>query len=299
MKAGIIGAGALGSLFAHFFSNINIDFVLYENNEESVSDIKNKGLTLKREERSTSISPVISSSPGILAEAEVIFLFVKSYSTNDAVKVVSEHLCKNSILVSLQNGLGNVDEIRKYIDAERIVYGTTTMGAAKSSMSEVISGGAGIINLGGVHSGNVKTVNDLLVSAGLDSHIVSDPDLYLWQKAVINAGINPIAAILGIPNGGIIASSYASMLQENVVREAVNSALANNMNLDFPEMLKKTRDVCEKTSINICSMLQDVRNRRKTEIESINGRIIEYAENKGVSLPFNKSLFLLVKSLEG
>ena len=63
-------------------------------------------------------------------------------------------------------------------------------------------------------------------------------------------------------------------------------------------MLKTTRDVCEKTSINICSMLQDIRNRRKTEIESINGKIIEYAESKGMDLPFNRSLYLLIKSME-
>jgi len=298
MKAGIIGAGALGSLFAHIFSEHNISTVLYELNENTVSEIKSKGITLVKGDVSTNIKPQISSSPGILADCEITFLFVKSYSTAEAVKSVSGYLKKNSILVSLQNGLGNVEDIREYIDPGRIVYGTTTMGAAKPFLSEVVAGGSGVINIGGDHESNVKSVHELLVSAGLDSHIVSDPGMYLWQKAIINAGINPIAAILNIPNGGIISDSYAATLQENIIREAVASAQANNIKLDFNEMLKITRDVCEKTSINLCSMLQDIKNRRKTEIESINGKIIRYAEDKGMELPYNKALFLLVKSLE-
>lgn len=298
MKTVITGAGALGSLFAHYLHDNNIFPVLYEKNEQTVSEIQSKGLTLVKGELSKTINPLISSSIDIISDADIIFLFVKSYSTAEAAGTLSKFLKKKPIVVSLQNGLGNVEEIRKYFDADRIVYGTTTMGASKPSMSEVVAGGSGIINIGGEHKGNVQQVHELLVSAGLDCHTVSDPDLYLWQKAIINAGINPIAAILDIPNGGIIADKYAAMLQENIIREAVSSAQASNIKLDFSEMLEKTREVCEKTSINFCSMLQDIRNRRKTEIESINGKIIEYAGSIGMELPYNKTLFLLVKSLE-
>ncbi|HNX24293.1 MAG TPA: ketopantoate reductase C-terminal domain-containing protein, partial [Spirochaetota bacterium] len=85
---------------------------------------------------------------------------------------------------------------------------------------------------------------------------------------------------------------------ENIIREAVNAAVANNIKMDFSEMLKATREVCEKTFTNRCSMLQDRTNGRKTEIESINGKIIEYGISKGIDLPYNRSLYLLVKSLE-
>jgi 2-dehydropantoate 2-reductase len=298
MKAGIIGAGALGSLFAHIFSEHNIDTVLYEVHEQTVSEIKSRGITLIRGDARTNINPRISTSPEMLSECDVIFLFVKSYSTEEAVRSVSGQIRTDSVLVTLQNGLGNVEEIRKHFDSERIVYGTTTIGAAKSSMSEVVAGGSGIINIGGSSKIHLQHVHGLLLSAKLDSHIVSDPDLYLWQKAVINAGINPIAAILGIPNGGIISDKNTSMLQENVIREAVNSALANDIKLDFSNMLAITRQVCERTSINLCSMLQDIRNSRKTEIESINGKIISYGETKGIELPANKTLYLLIKSME-
>ena len=298
MKAGIIGAGALGSLFAHYFHENLIDFVIYEKNHKIAEEILDKGLILTKGETTRIIKPSISSSPEVLADADIVFLFVKSYSTAEALENVSVHLKSNSIVVSLQNGLGNIEEIKKIIPADRIVYGSTTIGAAKSSPVEVISGGTGVINIGGANSGNVQKVHHLLNSAGMNSYTVEDPDYYLWHKAVINAGINPIAAILGIKNGEILTNSYASKLQESIVMEVVKSAAAENINMNYEEMLKTTRDVCEKTSLNRCSMLQDLQNRRQTEIESINGRIIEYAVKNGMELPYNRSLYLLIKSME-
>ncbi len=298
MKAGIIGAGALGSLFAHHFHEHLVEFVIYEKDAEVVEKIRDNGINLIKGETSRIIKPSISSSPDILSDADIVFLFVKSYSTTEALQKIVDHLNKNSVIVSLQNGLGNIEEIRKLISAERIVYGSTTFGAAKSSPVEVISGGSGVTNIGGDESGHVQRVHHLLNSAGLNSYTVDDPDYYLLHKAVINAGINPIAAILNIANGEILTNSYASALQEKIVLEGVNSAAANNINLDYTEMLKTTRDVCEKTASNICSMLQDLRNGRKTEIDSINGKIIEYAAGKGIETPYNKSLYLLIKSME-
>ena len=120
MKVGIIGAGALGSLFAHYFHEHLIDFVMYEKNGGIVSDIDEKGLSLVKGESSRIIKPSISRSPEILNDSEIVFFFVKSYSTIDALHDVSECLNKNSIIVSLQNGLGNIEEIRKIIEPERI-----------------------------------------------------------------------------------------------------------------------------------------------------------------------------------
>ena len=303
MKAGIVGAGALGLLFAHSFhehiSHEHIsDFVIYEVNKDIVDDIKKHGINLLTDGISKRISPMIDSSPEILCDSDIIFLFVKSYSTLDAITDIKNHINPNSIIVSLQNGLGNVEEIKKFIDTDKIVYGSTTIGAAKSSLSTVIAGGSGIINIGGADKENIAKVNSLLRDSGFDSYIIDNPDSAIWNKAIINAGINPIAAILKIPNGKILSNQYALTLQENIIKEAVDAAMANNININFDEILQTTRDVCRKTSENKCSMFQDIHNTRKTEIESITGKIIEYGEKKGLNMAFNKSLYLLIKAME-
>ena len=298
MKAGIVGAGALGLLFAHSFHEHMINFAIYEVNREIVDDIKRNGINLLRDGVSKNIGPAIDSSPEILRDCDVIFLFVKSYSTLGAVSDIKDSISQDSVIVSLQNGLGNVEEIKKFIDTDRIVYGSTTIGAAKSSFSTVVAGGSGIINIGGVDKESTIKVDSLLKKSGFDSRIIDDPDSAIWNKAIINAGINPIAAILNIPNGGILSNIYALTLQENVIREGTDAAIANNIEINFDEILQTTRDVCKKTSENLCSMLQDIRNFRKTEIESINGKIIEYGEKTGLNMSFNKSLYMLIKSME-
>jgi 2-dehydropantoate 2-reductase len=297
MKAGIIGAGALGLLFSHSFHEHMIDFVIYEVNKEIVDDIKKNGINLLSDGISKNISPVIDSSPEILYDSDIIFLFVKSYSTLDAITNIKDHINENSIIVSLQNGLGNAREIKKFIDIDRIVYGSTTIGAAKSSFSTVIAGGSGIISIGGADKKNIMKVDSLFKESGFDSHIIDDPDSVVWKKAIINAGINPLAAVLKIPNGKILSNQYALTLQENIIKEAVDAAIANNIEIKFDEILQRTKDVCEKTSTNLCSMLQDIQSGRKTEIESINGEIIEYGEKKGLNMQFNKTLYLLIKSM--
>lgn len=298
MKTGIVGAGALGSLFAHYFHEHLINAVIYEKDADTVSRITDEGLTLIRGESRKTIRPVIDSTPEILSESEIIFLFVKSYSTASAVNDIVPFIKKDAFIVSLQNGLGNIEIIREHFEPERIVYGTTTIGAAKDSASTVISGGTGIINIGGTGEGQVIKTEHLLNRAGLNPYTVADPDYYLWHKAIINAGINPIAMILGITNGDILKNSHAMKLQENIIREAVDSAAANNVKIELSEILKTTRDVCEKTSINVCSMLQDLRNRRKTEIDSITGYLIEHGTKHGVPMPYNTAIFMLIKSIE-
>jgi len=298
MKAGIIGAGALGLLYSHSFHEHEIDFVIYEVNSEIVDDIKKNGINLLTGGISKIIRPIIDSSPEILHDADIIFLFVKSYSTLDAINDIKDSINQNSIIISLQNGLGNVEEINKFIDMDRIVYGSTTIGAAKSSSSTVIAGGSGIINIGGADKKNIAKVNSLLKESGFDSHIVDDPDPVVWNKAIINAGINPIAAILKMPNGKILSNQHALTLQENIIKEAVDAAIANKIEIKFDEILQITRDVCKKTSENLCSMLQDIQNNRQTEIESINGKIIKYGEQAGINMQFNKSVYLLIKSME-
>ncbi|HPF05379.1 MAG TPA: 2-dehydropantoate 2-reductase N-terminal domain-containing protein, partial [Spirochaetota bacterium] len=132
MKAGIVGAGALGSLFAHIFQRTGIPFSIYEKDQSIVDEINTSGLSLAENDLTDIIHPSINTKPGILTDADIIILFVKSYSTDNAIKDILSSIKKDSIIVSLQNGLGNFETITKYINEDRIVLGTTTIGATKT-----------------------------------------------------------------------------------------------------------------------------------------------------------------------
>lgn len=297
MKTGIAGAGSLGSLFASFFAGSGIDTVLYEKSEDTVNCIKN-GLKIITPSGEVILQPSISADPSILRDADIIFIFVKSYSTEEAAFTVSRAAKQNSIIVSLQNGLGNYESLCRHINSERIVYGTTTFGAARKSPAEIIFGGRGIVNIGGKSPDAVQKVKELLVRADIDTSITDNPGRIVWLKALINAGINPLASILGIKNGQILENTYALELQAAIIKEAVEAAHSAGIDFDYDTILEETRSICRKTANNTCSMLQDIIAGRKTEIESINLRIVETGTAAGINMECNRTVSMLVKALE-
>ena len=120
----------------------------------------------------------------------------------------------------------------------------------------------------------------------------------MWQKALINAGINPIAALLSITNGELLNNEYALELQKKIIREGAAAAMAEGISIDADEMIKITAEVCRKTAQNRCSMLQDIENRRKTEIDYINGSIVKISEKSGFKAPYNETICSLIKAAE-
>lgn len=298
MKAGIVGAGALGSLFAHIFQRAGIPFAIYENDISVVEAINSAGLTLIENGVSETIHPIINCKPAILSDADIIILFVKSYSTESAVESIIPSIKNNSVIVSLQNGLGNYETIARHIDEDRIVLGTTTIGATKTGLSTVAMGGKGGITIGSISAEAVEAADQLFSKTGYSLHRIFNPHIAVWKKAIINAGINPIASILDIHNGEILEIKYATRLQEKAVEEAVLSARASGINLDYETMIAEVRDVCTKTSANVCSMLQDIRNKRRTEIDSINGVIMDSASKAEIKTPVTETLYLLIKGME-
>ncbi|HOP61928.1 MAG TPA: 2-dehydropantoate 2-reductase [Spirochaetota bacterium] len=298
MKAGIIGAGALGSLFAHKFQRAGISYSILEKDSAVVDEINNNGLTLIDSDTSDIIHPLISTNPAIISDADIILFFVKSYSTSDAVESIRSYIRDDSIIVSLQNGLGNFESIAEYFDKDRIVLGTTTTGATKTGPASVRAGGEGVITIGSSSADSLETADILFSKACQKFNRIFNPHIAVWKKAVLNSGINPIASIMNISNGEILENPYCMKLQEQVVMEAVNTANSAGISLSYNSMLSEVRDVCIKTSTNICSMLQDIKSKRKTEIDSINGAIIKTASDHNLNVPVTETLYNIVKGIE-
>jgi 2-dehydropantoate 2-reductase len=297
MKVGIIGAGAMGSLFSYYFLKSGKEVVLYEKDRDTVEAIK-KGLTLKFPDHTETINVPISSGADILKGCRYLFIFVKSYATAHAIRDARQFITADTRIISLQNGLGNKETIRDMLPDYISIYGTTTSGASKADASTVYFGGSGEIQIGGASREETDRALDFLNSSGFVAHYTDDPDMAVWRKAIINAGINPLGALLDIPNGEIIRNEHSLRLQRAIVAEAVDVARSQGIMLEQGEMQRAAEEVCETTAANICSMLQDFRNRRHTEIESITGEIIAAGKNHSIKTPVNESMYHLIKARE-
>jgi 2-dehydropantoate 2-reductase len=296
-RAGIIGAGAMGSIFAYFLSRGGRTPALYEK-DPAVLEALRAGLDVVVGEERYAIRVDASSSPEILRGCDPVFMFVKSYHTADASRELAGRLMKDSTIVTLQNGIGNADTIAEFIPRTRIVYGSTTIGATKLDERTVSYGGGVEITIGGRDGGRVNRLRDLLEGLGLSVAVHPNPDEAVWRKAIINAGINPLGALLGVPNGRLVRDVHAASLMESLVSEAVSVSHALGIELDPAEMISAAKNVCEKTAANLCSMLQDLKAGRRTEIESINGVIVRYGREHGVPTPVNDAVCRLVRSRE-
>ena len=146
----------------------------------------------------------------------------------------------------------------------------------------------------------MKSLIDCFRKGPLSLEFDADIDVLLWEKIFINIGINAIAAINNIPNGGLIESEELRILMKNAITEAWEVANALNIPVDSSpdRYIEFTYSVCAKTKPNRNSMLQDLDNGRKTEINFINGKIVEYGKKFGISTPINQKLTHEIKKLE-
>lgn len=291
---GIVGAGAMGSLFAFFLRKYTI--LLYDTNPNTVNAIK-QGLSVEIHSEKQTFYPTISNDPALLASADIIFLFIKSFATRDAIDTIQHYIKPDAIVVTLQNGIGNVELISSMIK-NPLVYGTTTIGATKLSPASVRFGGTGYIIIGGDSYSHCSTVHSLLQNANLTVTIAPDPKKALWEKAIINAAINPLGALLEVPNGKLIENNNTVKIMAGIIQEACTVAQANGIMADSNHMIETTTTVCTNTQNNFCSMLQDILAKRKTEIDSINGAIITFAKQYSIDTPYNTTVYKLIKYKE-
>ncbi|MFW5770214.1 MAG: ketopantoate reductase family protein [Spirochaetota bacterium] len=284
MRVGIIGAGAMGTLFAEYIAGTSVEYYVYEKDENRKNYLNDH-------------LPVASSSSE-LSRCDIIFFFVKSYATDNACQDIQSFINDDTIIVTLQNGLGNCEIIYSYFPHNPLVLGTTTYGAELDSSGALVPGGEGEIIIGGRDRKSSAVIFSLLTDAGFTTRETGNPLQIIWEKAIINAGINPLGAVLNIPNGKILENEYSSTIQEQLVLEGSLVADAMKLNISGEIMIERTKQVCLATALNHCSMLQDIRSRRKTEIDSINGKIIEYGQVNGIPTPWNTSMYYLVKAME-
>ncbi len=284
-KVQIFGAGALGSLFGALIqmSGFDVHFVA-------------RGKQLDALKRSLKVVGLIEAELNVSVSdkperADVTFLTVKAYDTESAAKILSK--TDPGVVCSLQNGIGNEEILSKYFDD--VVGGVTTYGANLKTFGVVVFAGRGVTYIGEFKGKGVEKVEEVLKSSGIDVEVVEDIREKIWEKAVINSVINPITAIFDVKNGEIVRNEYLWSIAEKTAEES--KRVAEKVGY-FVDAVRVVREVAEKTSENISSMLQDVRRGKRTEIDYINGAIVREGERRRVEVCYNRFLWEAVKAIE-
>ncbi|MBU1349421.1 2-dehydropantoate 2-reductase, partial [Patescibacteria group bacterium] len=235
------------------------------------------------------------------AETDLALVCVKAYQTEEVAKVLGQHLGPEGRALTLQNGVGNVEALVTALGPERVLGGITSEGATLVKEGHVRHAGKGQTHLGpaeGPLDSFTQEVAALLNNAGFATQAVEGCQNLIWTKLVINVGINALTAILNVPNGQLLELDHAALMMERVVAEAVSVGEKLGIGFIHEDMLEAVRDVARRTASNISSMLQDVRNKRRTEVQFINGAVLDKGVELGLACPFNAALANLVLALE-
>jgi len=307
MKVLIIGAGALGSLIGGLLSGYHEVTIL--GRPEQVWVLNRKGLRIEgvtKGEFHPRASEFISKG----AKFDLVVLCVKSYNTEMALDPLYPLLAEGTSILSLQNGLDNEEKLLRYIEtnglAAEVIGGITCHGVTYKGPGLVKHAGTGetiIGHYGGTSRGRdpqdwILKIAGMFTEAGIEVDTTTCINRELWAKTVINSAINPLTALLGKRNGVILEDVGVNETARDLIAEGVAIARLHGLDLTEEEMVERTMSVALRTRRNVSSMYQDIRRKRRTEVDSINGAICAKAEEMGSKAPLNRTMVRLIKALE-
>jgi 2-dehydropantoate 2-reductase len=302
VKVAIIGPGALGCLLAAKFSLAGEEVWLVDYRPERVRLLARQGLVLQTPAAAATEVRVAVGLAGEVGPVDLAILTVKAHQTAAAAEGLTHLLTEGGAALTLQNGLGNLEAMAKVLGPARLLGGASILGATKLREGEVLLAGLGPTYVGPprdsqVSPGEVKTVADLFQRAGLPCEVRSDIEAVLWEKLLVNVGINPLTALLRVKNGELLRLPPAWEVAVAAATEAYEVARASGIHLTVdPET--RLREVCTATHANRSSMLQDVSAGRQTEIEALNAQVASRGERLGLPAPVNRLLTQLIRALE-
>ena len=302
MKIAVVGAGAMGSLFGAMLAEAGSEVWLYDVWVEHVQAINKDGLSLEREGQTRTLSIEATTDSEQIGQAELVIIFVKSTHTAAAAETARKIAGFDGAVMTLQNGMGNADILAEFIDPQRVLAGTTSHGATMLGPGRIRHAGVGATTIGAwaaTEQGRerARKLSDFFTKIGIETEAVDDVRRVLWNKLLINIGINAITALTAIKNGRILDLEITRELSRNAVEEAMK--IAGKMNIKVREdAVDHVYAVAEATAVNRSSMGQDVDNKRQTEIATINGFIVRQAKRLGLQAPINETLTALVETLQ-
>lgn len=303
MKIAILGAGAMGSLYASYLVH-NHDVTLIDSYKPQVDQINEHGITKINQDKTETLfhaKAVLSQTD--IGYQDLVIVFVKGIHTYEAMKLNQSLLSPSTIVLTLQNGAGNNRDIANFVAKEKIIVGTSSHNSVSMELGKFYHSGVGPTNIGpdfpcDSSIKDVEKVANALKECDLTVHILEDIQKVLWQKLLVNCGINALSTLMQCKIGEIYSNTYLWDLCKKIVYECVLVAEADGTYFDRKEALEVVRKVCINDATGFASMYQDRQNKRLTEIDRINGVVAKLGQEYGIYTPNNSILVSQIHAIE-
>lgn len=287
MRVTIFGTGALGCLFGARLAPV-AGVTLVGTWTEALATIGARGILLEEGAESRTVRVGTARLGEEVPAADLVLVLVKSWQTDRTAPHLGAALREGGVALTLQNGLGNLERLGPGVSA-----GVTTEGAALLGPGHVRAGGGGPTVVAAP-----EWAAGLLRRAGFDARSCApgEVEAQLWGKLAVSCGINALTALLGVPNGELLARPSAAELMARAARECAGVAASAGIRLPFDDAAAEARAVAGRTAANRSSMLQDLLRGGPTECDAIHGAVAAEGARRGVPTPVNGMLWLLVRA---
>ena len=304
----ILGSGSVGSLIGGLLTRKGYNVFMIGRAPHIVitgaNGLKIQGLIEKQVEPINAgtfdyIYPIVEM---LNEEINHIIVTTKAHQIQQAAEEILPIICKHSTILSLQNGIGTEDILKEIYPDNVVLRGITSIGVSRPKDGVVDYSGKGRTVIGGFNNNQEKEkaqeIVDALTNSGLPTELESNIQGAVFTKTIVNCALNPLTAIHGVKNAEIYKQKTLHKKAIALAEEAWNVTKKLGIKLMVEDPIEFTLDVIKKTGDNTNSMLTDIRNKRKTEIDFINGKIISFAEQMDIEVPHNKEVYKKVIALE-
>jgi len=302
MKIGIVGAGAMGSVYGAILGDAGNEVWLLDVWREHIEAVRARGIRVEGAsgDRTVRVNATLDAGEG--GVCELVIVATKAMDTEAAVKNAAPMIGPDTLVLTIQNGLGNAESMERLVGPKSLLVGIAGgFGASVVAPGHVHHDGWEAIHLGefsGRITDRLKMVAEVWEKAGFRIQVFDDIQPLIWGKLIGNVGFSAVCTVTGQRVGQVLRNPWTWALVEANVREAFAVAQAKKIRLAYDDPVRWVREFGGKIPNAMPSMLQDVLAGRRTEIDSLNGAVAREAELLGIPAPTNTAVTLLVKALE-
>lgn len=303
MKICILGAGSLGSTIGGVLSEGGCDVCLVDSWEEHVDAMNQNGLLISEGETERIVEVKARSDAGGLGVMDLVIVLVKSFHTRGAVSAAGNIIGPDTLVMSLQNGLGNEEAIADIVGAGRVISGKTYIGGGILGPGRVKSGVRGkatvIGEMDGQTTARIKGVAEAFNRAGMKTEISGNIVGMIWDKLLVNVSTAAITSVTKLTYGELYQLKEAAETAQEAVAEAISVAAAHGVKLDTEDPAEVWRRASAGLPADFkTSMLLGLERGIKSEIDYINGAVVRYGARVNIPTPVNRTLVACVKGIE-
>lgn len=302
MNIAIAGSGALGCGFGYMLQKNGQNVTLLDYWEDHIEAIRNNGLTVSVNGVKGTLPMTIARPEEVSGEKDVIFVFTKAMGLEKMMTQINHLIGTKTKIVCLLNGLGHLKTLEAFVDRRNIIMGTTVWTAGIIAPGETQLNGNGPVELQNSHPEEeeaARVIVNILKDSGLFGEYSKNVKYTTWRKACINGTMNALCALLDASIDQLFASPSIDSLLNGIVDEFAAVAKAqDDIEIDRDEMIHYLKEVASRLGSHYPSMHQDLFNRRPTEIDFLNGAVVEAAEKYGIEAPHCRRMTDLIHAKE-